>query len=217
MKTKSLNFKVINSLMGNLMDKAEFIMPSLNDIDKMISKLTQMIKKSGFKPDILLGVSRGGLIPVAILSDKLGVESDVVGVKYYSGVKETKEKPKITQPISYNVSEKRVLIVDDVADLGSSLQLVKEYVQEKGAREVRICTLHYKPWSLVKPEYFVEQTEAWIIYPWEVNETLTNLFEKLKEKGLKSSEAKDEMEKMGIPKQVIEEFLKKIDTSLLHP
>ncbi|MCP8307285.1 MAG: phosphoribosyltransferase [archaeon] len=167
-----------------------------------------MIKESGFKPEILIGVSRGGLIPVAILSDKLGLESEIVGVKYYCGVKETKERPEITQPILSNLSEKKVLVIDDVADMGHSLKLVKEYVQEKGAKEVRLCTLHYKPWSVVKPEYFVEETEAWIIYPWEVKETLTNLFEKLKEKGLTSSEAKDEIEKKGIPNQVIEEFLK---------
>ena len=182
-------------------------MPSLNDIDKMLSKLTAMIKKSGFEPDILIGVSRGGLIPVAILSDRLGVESEIVGVKYYRGVKETKDKPEITQPILSNLGGKKVLIVDDVADLGHSLQLVKNYVQEKGAKEVRICTLHYKPWSVVKPEYFVEKTEAWIIYPWEVKETLTDLFKKLKEKGLTNSEARDEMEKKRIPKQLIEEFL----------
>ncbi|MCP8317007.1 MAG: phosphoribosyltransferase [archaeon] len=190
------------------MGKTEFIMPSLNDIYEMLSKLTKMIKESGFKPEILIGVSRGGLIPVAILSDKLGLESEIVGVKYYCGVKETKERPEITQPILSNLSEKKVLVIDDVADMGHSLKLVKEYVQEKGAKEVRLCTLHYKPWSVVKPEYFVEETEAWIIYPWEVKETLTNLFEKLKEKGLTSSEAKDEIEKKGIPNQVIEEFLK---------
>jgi len=186
-------------------------MPSLNDIDKMLSKLTKMIKKSGFKPEILIGVSRGGLIPLAILSDKLSVESEIVGVKYYSGVKETKKRPEITQPILSNLNGKRVLIVDDVADLGHSLQLVKKYVQERGAKEVRICTLHYKPWSVVKPEYFVEETEAWIIYPWEVKETLTNLFKKLKEKGLTVSEAKDEIEKKGIPRQFIEGFLKEND------
>jgi len=185
-------------------------MPSLNDIDKMLSKLTEMIRKSGFKPDILIGVSRGGLIPVAILSDKLGVESEIVGVKYYCGVKETKEKPEITQQILSNLREKKILVIDDVADIGHSLQLVKKYVQEKGAKEVRLCTLHYKPWSVLKPEYFVEETEAWIIYPWEVKETLTNLFEKLKEKGLKSSEARNEIEREGIPKQVIEEFLKEM-------
>lgn len=193
------------------MSKTEFITPSWNTINEMISKLTQTIKKSGFKPDILVGVSRGGLIPVAILSDRLGIESDIVRVKYYSGVKETNERPEIIQPILSNLSEKKVLVIDDVADKGHSLQLVKKYVQEKGAKEVRLCTLHYKPWSVVKPEYFVEETEAWIIYPWEVNETLTNLFKKLMEKGLKNSEVKDELEKMGIPKRFIEEFFKEND------
>ena len=187
------------------MEKAEFITPSFEDIDKMLSNLALMIKKSKFKPDILIGVSRGGLIPVAILSDRLGVKSEIIGVKYYCGIKETKEKPEITQPILSNLSGKKVLVVDDVADMGHSLELVRKYIQEKGAKEVRLCTLHYKPWSVVKPEYFVEETESWIIYPWEVKETLTDLYKKLKEKGLTSSEARYEMEKK-IPKQLIKEF-----------
>ncbi|MEM3437816.1 MAG: phosphoribosyltransferase [Nitrososphaerales archaeon] len=191
------------------MEKVEFIVPSFDDIDKMLSKLALMIKKSRFKPDILIGVSRGGLIPVAILSDKLNVRSEIIGVKYYHGIKETKERPEISQPILSDLSKKRVLIVDDVADLGHSLHLVKSYVQEKGAEEVRVCTLHYKPWSIVKPDYFVEETEAWIIYPWEVNETLTDLYKKLKEKGLTDSGIIDEMIKKRIPKQLIEDFFMK--------
>lgn len=190
------------------MKKSDFIAPSFDDIDKMLSKLALMIKKSRFKPDILIGVSRGGLIPVAILSDKLGVKSEIIGVKYYHGIKETKDRPEIYQPILSDLNEKRVLIVDDVADQGHSLKLVKSYVQEKGAKEVRVCTLHYKPWSVVKPEYFVKETEAWIIYPWEVNETLADLYKRLKEKGLKNSEILDEMKKK-IPKRIIKEFLMK--------
>ncbi|MCP8305312.1 MAG: phosphoribosyltransferase [archaeon] len=187
--------------------KTEFIMPSLKDIDEMLSKLAKIVKESKFEPDILIGISRGGLIPVAVLSDKLGVESEIVGVEYYHGVKETKERPEITQKIPYDLKGKRVLIVDDVADMGHSLQLVKDYIRKKGAKEVRVCTIHYKPWSVVKPEYFLEETEAWIIYPWEVKETVTNLFKKLIGKGLTESEAKAEIEKKGIPKKVIEEFL----------
>ncbi|MCP8310286.1 MAG: phosphoribosyltransferase [Candidatus Methylarchaceae archaeon HK01M] len=187
--------------------KKKFIMPSINDIDEMLSKLAKIIKENNFEPDILIGVSRGGLIPVAILSDKLGVESKIVGVKYYCGVKETKEKPEITQKISYDLNGKKVLIVDDVADMGHSLQLVRDYIRKKGAKETRVCTIHYKPWSVVKPEYFLEETKAWVIYPWEVKETVTNLFKKFIEKGLKESEALAEIEKDGVPKEVIEELL----------
>ncbi|NWG08723.1 MAG: phosphoribosyltransferase [Nitrososphaerales archaeon] len=189
------------------MDITEFITPSLNDIDKMLSKLARAIKKSGFKPDILLGISRGGLIPVSILSDRLGVKSEIIRVEYYCGVKETNDKPMITQPVFSKLNEKKVLIVDDVADLGHSLELVKNYVRSKGAKEIKVCTLHYKPWSIVKPEYFFEETKAWVIYPWEVKETVTDLFKRLKEEGLADSEIRDEMERKGIPRQMIEESL----------
>jgi len=187
--------------------ETEFIMPTLKEIDGMLSKLVNIIRESKFEPDILIGISRGGLIPAALLSDKLGVDSEIIGVKYYSGVKETKEKPEITQHILSNLNGKKVLIVDDVADRGHSLQLVKDYIQKKGAKEIKVCTIHYKPWSVVKPEYFLEETKAWIIYPWEVKETVTNLFKKLMKKDLTESEAIAEIEKNGVPKEVIEELL----------
>ena len=74
-------------------DKTEFIMPSLKEIDEMLLELAKKIKESKFDPDILIGISRGGIIPAAVLSDRLDVESEIVGVEYYSGVKETKKRP----------------------------------------------------------------------------------------------------------------------------
>jgi hypothetical protein len=63
-----------------------------------------------------------------------------------------------------------VLIVDDVADSGRSLTVAKEYILKQGAGEVKIATLHYKPVSMFKPDFFIGTTDAWIIYPWEVHE-----------------------------------------------
>ncbi|MCP8322753.1 MAG: phosphoribosyltransferase [Candidatus Methylarchaceae archaeon HK02M2] len=182
-------------------------MPSLKEIDEMLLELAKKIKESKFEPDILIGISRGGLIPAAVLSDRLNVESEIVGVEYYSGVKETKKRPEITQQILSDLDGKKVLIVDDVADMGHSLQLVKDYIKKKGVKEMRVCTLHYKPWSIVKPEYFLKETEAWIIYPWEIKETVIDLIKKLKERGLTESEAKVLIQKKGVPKKVIDNFL----------
>ena len=41
---------------------------------------------------------------------------------------------------------------------------------EKGAEKIVTCTLHYKPWSAIKPDCYLKETEAWVIYPWEINE-----------------------------------------------
>jgi hypothetical protein len=46
-----------------------------------------------------------------------------------------------------------------------------------------------------------------VIYPWEAKETVTDLFKRLKDEGLTDSEIKDEMERKGIPRQMIEDSL----------
>ncbi len=189
------------------MGEEGFIVPSWQEIDRMLNKLVEMVKRNNFRPDIIVGVSRGGLIPAAVLSDRLGVECDAVGLRFYKSVQSTEETPKIMQHISSDLSRKKVLVVDDVADTGHSLQTVRSYVQEKGAKDVMVCTLHYKPCSVIKPDCFVDETNAWIIYPWELDETIKDFTKKLMAKGLTIFEIRKEILRMGIPEKTIEEVL----------
>jgi hypoxanthine phosphoribosyltransferase len=189
------------------MGEEGFIVPSWHEIDGMLNRLVDMVRKDSFRPDIIVGVSRGGLIPAAVLSDRLGVDCDAVRLRFYKSVRSTEETPKIIQHVSSDLSGKKVLIVDDVADTGHSLQTVKRYVQDEGAEDVMVCTLHYKPCSVIRPDRFVEETNAWIIYPWELNETVDDLAKKLMAKGLSRSEIKKEILRMGIPEKIIEEAL----------
>jgi hypoxanthine phosphoribosyltransferase len=134
-----------------------------------IKNCEELSGKIDFKPDIIIGISRGGLVPARIMSDILGVHDvAVLGIRFYRGMGKTEESPLITQDISIDVSGKRILIVDDVADSGKSLTFAKEHL--KDAKEVKCATLHYKPISEYKPDYFVASTTAWIVYPWEIHE-----------------------------------------------
>ena len=65
---------------------------------------------------------------------------------------------------------RRILIVDDVADTGKSLIVAKDYLMKRGASEIKVATLHFKPTSSFKPDYYVDMTTAWICYPWGRNE-----------------------------------------------
>ncbi len=131
--------------------------------------LAEKVKE--YNPDILVGISRGGLVPVRLISDVLGnMEVAIVRIEFYKDIGKTNDFPQITQPLTKDIKGKRVLIVDDVADSGRSLKVAKEYILKQGAGEVKIATLHYKPISMFKPDYYIGTTEAWIIYPWEVHE-----------------------------------------------
>ncbi|MBU0532399.1 phosphoribosyltransferase [Candidatus Micrarchaeota archaeon] len=133
-------------------------------------------KSKEFKPDIIIGISRGGLVPARILSDILAVKKiGIVGVAFYKSAGETSEHPEIIQELSMDVKGKRILLVDDVADTGKSLVAAKKYLEEKEAGEIRTATIHFKPQSTFKPDYYVGTTTAWIVYPWERHEVERDL------------------------------------------
>lgn len=150
----------------------QFYKPGWKKITELGKNIADRVIGSGFSPDVLVGISRGGLVPVRLLSDYLGVKNvAIIRIEFYTKVGATKTEPKITQPLSLDVSGKRVLIVDDIADSGNSLIVAIKHLKEKDAGEIKTATLHYKPRSLIKPDYYSEGTTAWVVYPWEKEET----------------------------------------------
>ncbi|MEM1539543.1 MAG: phosphoribosyltransferase [Candidatus Bathyarchaeia archaeon] len=191
--------------------KLEFEVPTWNQIYEMLMRLARNIRKSSFKPDVIVGVSRGGWPPARVLSDLLD-NPNLANVKaeFYLGVAETKGEPTLTQPISVNVASKKVLIVDEVADTGRSLKLVKEHLISMGAAEAKIATIYYKPWSIVKPDYYVKETSNWIVFPWEVKETIRKIVKKCVEQGRPYEEDLEKLVKAGLSKRLVKTFLKEI-------
>lgn len=189
----------------------KFEAPTWNTIYDMLLDLADRIRKNGFKPDIIVGISRGGWPPARVLSDLLS-NPNLANVKaeFYLGVAETKGEPCLTQPISMEVTGKRILIVDEVADTGKSLKLVKEHVIEQGATEAKIATVYYKPWSIVKPDYYSKQTSDWVVFPWEIKETIRKIIKKCREKGKPVEKETAKLVKAGISAQLVKRFLNEI-------
>lgn len=189
----------------------EFEIPQWNQIYTMLLSLAEKIGNSGFKPDIIVGVSRGGWPPARVLSDLLSNPNLAnVRAEFYLGVAETKGEPSLTQPVSVEVKGKKVLIVDEVADTGKSLKLVKEHIVERGATEVKIATVYYKPWSIVKPDFYEKETSHWIVFPWEIKETIRKLLKKCKERQRSIEAETVKLVSSGIPRELVERFLNEI-------
>jgi hypoxanthine phosphoribosyltransferase len=194
-----------------LASELEFEVPSWHQIYELLLNLASTVRKSGFEPEIIVGVSRGGWPPARVMSDLLenpNVAS--VAAEFYVGVAETKGKPVITQPVSVSVKGKRVLVMDDVADTGESLRLVRSYLEEQGATEVKTATIYYKPWSVIIPDYYEKETRSWIIFPWERKETVRKIVEKCKRQGNSIDTAKEKLVSSGLERKLVERFIKEI-------
>lgn len=135
------------------------------DVEKATNALASSIRHE-FDPDIIIGIARGGLTPAVRLSHLLGDKPlRIIHVRFYENVNQRRGKPEMWSDVG-KVSGK-VLVVDDVADTGETLKMVVKHIKEKGASDVRIATIAYKPRSCVKPDFYIFETEKWIVFPWE--------------------------------------------------
>src|SRR5580765_5348230 len=134
--------------------------------------LAQAVADDGYRPDLILGIARGGLLVAGALSYALGVKNTfTMNVEFYTGIDERLDMPMILPPVPdlVDFAETRVLIADDVADTGATLELVKEFCADKVA-EVRCAVLYEKSRSTVRCEYVWRRTDDWIVFPWSARE-----------------------------------------------
>ena len=115
----------------------------------------------------------------------------------------------MTQPIPVSVFDKKVLLVDDVVDTGKSAVMIKDHLLREGVKEIMILTLYFKPWSIVRPDFYSKETSDWIVFPWEVKETLQKLAKKSKQLNEPYEVALSRLVKSGVNEKLIDRLLAK--------
>ncbi len=169
--------------------------------------LAWKIFESGYKPNYIIGVWRGGA-PVGIAVQEflsvLGIKSDHIAIRtsYYSGINERNETVQV-YGLNYVIkkleSEDRLLVVDDVHDTGNSInQIISDLRKacKKNSPEIKIATPYFKPnknETETKPDFFIHETDKWLVFPHELEgltveeikenkPELRNLIEQIKSK-----------------------------------
>lgn len=131
-------------------------------------ELARTVADSGYRPDVVLAVARGGLMPAGALAYALGVKNVfTMNVEFYTGIDRRMEVPVMLPPMLdvVDITGLKVLVADDVADTGATLKLVGDYVADHVA-DVRCAVLYEKPGSSVKCAYVWRRTDRWINFPW---------------------------------------------------
>jgi hypoxanthine phosphoribosyltransferase len=131
-------------------------------------ELAQAVHDSGFAPDIVLGIARGGLLPAGAVAYALDVKNlFTISVEFYTGVDTRLDVPAMLPPFldPGDLDDATVLVVDDVADTGRTLELVEQFCRGH-VREARTAVLYEKPRSVVRADYAWGYTDKWINFPW---------------------------------------------------
>ncbi len=160
------------------------------DADDMLLdsfKLAVKVHESGFKPDFLVGIWRGGSgVGIAVQEglEFFGVDTDHIAIRTsYEGLdsysdRQTNKRRIRVHGLDYLLrrveAHHRMLIVDDVYSTGKSVQAVLRRLARKARRnkphDIRIATLWYRPADETRraPDYFLHETSEWLVLPHEL-------------------------------------------------
>lgn len=143
---------------------------------KAVRELAAQVADSGYRPDIILAIARGGLFVAGSLGYALSVKNlFVMNLEFYTGVGTRLDVPMVLPPYldPSELADTKVLVADDVADTGLTLQAVHNFSSDVVA-ESRTAVLYEKPTSLVTCDYVWKRTDKWINFPWSTEPPLVD-------------------------------------------
>ena len=194
--------------MKALASNIDYDVPTWNQIYEMLFCQAQKIKTQNFKQDLIVAIARGGLVPARILSDLLETQSlSFIQIEFYTNINQTLQEPILIQNLTTNVTGKKILLIDDISDTGKSLKLAKTHLQLQGPIEIKTATLYEKPHSITTPDFYEKQTTDWVVFPWDIKETLIKIIQNPLGKRILNQELA-KLVKAGLPKQLAEKLIK---------
>lgn len=133
-----------------------------------VRDLAQQVVDSGYEPDLVLSIARGGLGLGMGLGYALDVKNlSAVNVEFYTGVDQRLDVPIMLPPTpqAVDLAGLKILVADDVADSGKTLEIVQAFCADHVA-EARTAVIYEKPWTGVHADYVWRRTDRWINFPW---------------------------------------------------
>lgn len=179
-------------------------------------EVSRKIIESGYKPDFIVGLARGGWVLSRVLCDFLGIK-DLVSLKVeHWGVTATPDgKARLKYPFSIDLSGRQVLVVDDITDTGESMHLALEYVMTLNPSDVRTATLRHIEGSKFIPDYYGDEISwRWVIFPWNYTEDLCNIIPEMADECTDIDEIRERLKrdyKIDIDEQKLSEILTELD------
>lgn len=139
-----------------------------DDIEDLVGRLVARLPRDY---DLILVITRGGMVPACLISERLDSRNIVAAaVMFYTDVGKTLDEPIFLEfPADPLLVGKRILIVDDVWETGTTAMVVRRRVREAGGY-ADVAVLHHKPGRSAyteRPEYYADTTDEWIVYPWD--------------------------------------------------
>lgn len=136
---------------------------SWQQLQKDTQKLVKLLKEDGRQLDTIVAITRGGLVPAAIIAHELGIKMiETICISSYDD--EIKQARELEILKRYTNEENTVLVVDDLVDSGTTFDVILSMLPNA----CRAC-LYAKPNGKASVDIYAidVQQETWIVFPWE--------------------------------------------------
>jgi hypoxanthine phosphoribosyltransferase len=145
------------------------------DFVRLAVQLSDRIRQEGTQWDALLSINRGGAVLTKMLSDLLGnLPMLAFAAKSYQGIGDAGDIV-LTQPLSCNLASKKVLLIDEICDTGKTFHWAIKYLETFQVAKIATACLITKPGSVHTPDFVMDRTADWVVFPYDVRETIHDL------------------------------------------
>ena len=176
--------------------KATYV--SWKEIEEWTKGIMKMVIENHYNPDIIIGIARGGLVPARMVADYL-FKKDLLSIKteHWGLTATINGKAVLKEKLNYDVTGKKVLIVDDITDTGESMKLSYNYVKSINPADVKTTSMLYIDGSNYTPDFYgkglSKEEWAWFVFPWNVYEDTFNLSKKFMDVPVGVGELKEKL------------------------
>ncbi len=163
-------------------DKTGYELISWMEVQRLCLRLADMIITSGYQPEIIIAIARGGYVPARLLCDYLDImDLTSIKIEHYLSLANKKEQATIRYPLCTDIKNRRVLLVDDINDSGDTLDIAVNHLNSFQPDEIRIAVMHHKIVSHFSVDYYARKIIKWrwVTYPWAITEDIGNLLRQI--------------------------------------
>jgi uncharacterized protein len=179
-----------------------FLPISWDQYHALVLKLSAAILSSKTNFDEIVAISRGGLTLGHLFSDFLRIPIYTLAIQSYTDIKAQGEIH-ITGKLQTTITNKSILLVDDISDSGITLKRATNYLNELHPQKITTATLFTKPKTTFIPDYYAKTTDKWVIFPCEVTETILSVTNMKKKEKNSKADIQQFLENLGYTKKQI--------------
>ena len=143
---------------------------SWDRFESLVSQISRAMSSSGFSPDMIVGIARGGLVPAVRLMHELSLlEFGIIHIRRNTGPGcfSARVSPKLCWEQVPTETSRSILLVDDIAGTGDTLNTALASLAPSPSTQIRTATLVLNRHANFHPDYYGLLIDDWVLFPWE--------------------------------------------------